>query len=108
MPADDNASRSRRAVATEISSSCATSAAVTRPRACISNSTATNRSARTNRSSQTNRSPSEHLFLARFALADLDVNGLTDQIGVTGVPGVLLDEVGEQPPQIRRTRVRLH
>ncbi|GAA3464087.1 hypothetical protein GCM10018963_61000 [Saccharothrix longispora] len=45
-PADDNASRSRRAVATDTSSSAANSAAVTRPRTCINNRAATNRSAR--------------------------------------------------------------
>jgi hypothetical protein len=46
IPAADNASRSRRAVATEISSSAASSAAVTRPRDCINNNVATSRSAR--------------------------------------------------------------
>src|SRR5690606_9152 len=44
--AADSASRSRRAVATETSSSVASSAAVTRPRACISSRAATSRSAR--------------------------------------------------------------
>src|SRR6266508_1396216 len=99
MPAVDSASRSRRAVATEISSSSATSAAVTRPRACISNNTATNRSARTTPSSQANRSASEHL--TRNALAHEAVDGLADQVGVAGVPRVLLDHVDQDVAQTR-------
>lgn len=47
MPAAESASRSRRAVATDTSSSSAGSAAVTRPRACITSRVATSRSART-------------------------------------------------------------
>src|SRR5881409_2811712 len=47
MPAADSASRSRRAVRTETSSSAATSPAVTRLRACSSRSVATSRSALT-------------------------------------------------------------
>ena len=45
-PAVESDSRSRRAVFTETSSSLASSAAVTRPRACMRRSAATNRSAR--------------------------------------------------------------
>src|SRR5688572_17995249 len=61
MPAVDSASRSRRAVATDTSSSVATSAAVTRPRACMSRRVATNRSARMPQESQTKCSEGEHL-----------------------------------------------
>lgn len=50
MPATDNASRSRRAVATDTSSSAASPAAVTRPRACINSRVATSRSVRTSAS----------------------------------------------------------
>src|SRR5918911_4099545 len=47
MPAEESASRSRRAVATDTSSSSASLAAVSRPRACMSSRAATSRSART-------------------------------------------------------------
>src|SRR3954471_15517171 len=46
MPATDSGSRSRRAVRSDTSSSAATSAGVTRARACSSSNVATNRSAR--------------------------------------------------------------
>ena len=54
-PATPSESRSRRAVRSEISSSTATSAAVTWPLVCSINRIATRRSARTSRSSHTNR-----------------------------------------------------
>src|SRR6516165_7622900 len=60
MPAVDSASRSRRAVATDTSSSLASSAAVTRPRACMSKSAATRRSARMVPASRTKCSVVEH------------------------------------------------
>src|SRR4051794_33874929 len=60
MPAVDRASRSRRAVATETSSSSATSAAGTRPRACMSRRGATNRSAPMSSGCQTKCSEGEH------------------------------------------------
>src|SRR5215471_5507720 len=60
MPAVDSASRSRRAVATDTSSSLASSAAVTRPRACMSKSAATRRSARMAPASLTKCSVDEH------------------------------------------------
>src|SRR3954468_24180712 len=60
MPAVARASRSRRAVARDTSSSAATSAAVTRPRDCMSRRVATNRSARTTTASQEKCSEGEH------------------------------------------------
>src|SRR3954451_4493324 len=62
MPAADSASRSRRAVRSEISSSAATSPAVTRLRACSSRSVATSRSARMSRESHEKRSGDGQLW----------------------------------------------
>src|SRR5437588_5051214 len=59
-----SASRSRRAVRSEISSSSATSAAVTCPRACSSRRIATRRSARTRPSSQTNRPQADRFMVS--------------------------------------------
>ena len=45
--------------------------------------------------------------LVRGVLADQAVDGLADQVGVPGVPGVLLDEVDDHPTQVRGlSRVR--
>ena len=38
-------------------------------------------------------------------LADATVDGFTQQVGVSGVTGVLLDEVGDEPPQVRAPTV---
>src|SRR3954447_15635194 len=44
------------------------------------------------------REPGGRPVLGRV-LADAPVDGLAEQVGVTGVPGVLLEQVDEEPPQ---------
>src|SRR4029453_5509652 len=70
IPAIASASRSRRAVRSEISSSSASPAAVTRPRAWRISRTATRRSARTVRGSHTNRPHGGHVDGARCPYTD--------------------------------------
>src|SRR5262249_55340927 len=70
IPAADSASRSRRAVATDTSSSPASSAAVTRLRACMSRRAATRRSARMSQFSATKCSVGEHFNAENGTITD--------------------------------------
>src|SRR5438309_11246691 len=71
MPAADSASRSRRAVRIDTSSSAATSAAVTRLRACSSRSVATSRSALTSAEDGTESGQEMACYRSRVRVDDI-------------------------------------
>ena len=89
MPAIDNASRSRRAVRVDTSSSLATSSAVTRPRACRNRRVATRRSARMAPHSHPTWTPGGHVDvhaddMTSSETPSIEAVGLTKTFGSGG------------------------
>src|SRR3954452_19454413 len=109
MPAIASASRSRRAVFTEISNSPASSAAVTRPRACSTSSVATRRSARMGASVAVELDNTWPLLAPRAILAVRWARDRARMSAVTSAdepapaPPVDYDRLGEAELRARRT-----